>query len=137
MSVSGVEAIGAALPSMPSMPSMAGTATTAADPSGATAAASGTAGAAGVQAPTGPQAVGGVQSASGAEFGNLLADGLDRLQGLQNSSSNLAVKAATGDLSSIHDYTIAAAEASTATQLTVSLRNTGVQAFNQIMSMQV
>jgi flagellar hook-basal body complex protein FliE len=44
---------------------------------------------------------------------------------------------ATGDLSSIHDYTIAAAEASTATQLAVSLRNTGLQAFNQIMSLQI
>ena len=127
--IGAVGAVGAAMPAMPTMPTASGTA--------GTSGTSGTAGASGAAAVQGPVAPQGAQSASGAEFGNLLADGLDRLQGLQNSSSNLAVKAATGDLSSIHDYTIAAAEASTATDLTVSLRNTAVQAFNQIMSMQV
>lgn len=125
MSIPAVEAL-APLPVMPSMPSAGGT-------TSAT-------GAAGVSDPTGPTGLAGaagVQSPSGVEFGNLLTDGLDRLEGLQNDSSNLAVKAATGDLSSIHDYTIAAAEASTATQLAVSLRNTGLQAFNQIMSLQI
>lgn len=125
MSIPAVEAL-APLPVMPSMPSAGGTASAT--------------GAAGVSDPTGPTGLAGaagVQSPSGVEFGNLLTDGLDRLEGLQNDSSNLAVKAATGDLSSIHDYTIAAAEASTATQLAVSLRNTGLQAFNQIMSLQI
>jgi flagellar hook-basal body complex protein FliE len=118
MSIPAVEAL-AGLPAMPAMPSLGGTtgATGATDPTGA--------------------AAGATPSASGVEFGNLLTDGLDRLEGLQNDSSNLAVKAATGDLSSIHDYTISAAEASTATQLAVSLRNTGLQAFNQIMSLQI
>ena len=46
-------------------------------------------------------------------------------------------QAATGDLNAIHDYTIAAAEASTATQLTVSLKNAAVQSFQSIMNMQV
>lgn len=128
MSIPAVEAL-APLPVMPSMPSAGGTAsatgvTGVTDPAGPT-------------GPTGLAGAAGVQSPSGVEFGNLLTDGLDRLEGLQNDSSNLAVKAATGDLSSIHDYTIAAAEASTATQLAVSLRNTGLQAFNQIMSLQI
>ncbi|HVX54569.1 flagellar hook-basal body complex protein FliE [Nocardioides sp.] len=125
MSIPAVQAL-SALPAMPAMPSLDGTtsATGVTDPTGV----SGAAGVAGTAS---------TQSTSGAEFGNLLADGLDRLEGLQNDSSNLAVKAATGDLSSIHDYTIAAAEASTATQLAVSLRNTGLQAFNQIMSLQI
>lgn len=122
MSIPAVEAL-AALPAMPTLDGTTGV-TGPTDPSGA----------AGV---TGVGAAGSTQSASGAEFGSLLTDGLDRLEGLQNDSSNLAVKAATGDLSSIHDYTIAAAEASTATQLAVSLRNTGLQAFNQIMSLQI
>jgi len=134
MSVSGIESVGAvsgALPAMPTMPSLDDVGSTAqpsaagaADATGAT-----------TGATTGAQT--GAQSASGVEFGNLLTDGLDRLEGLQNTSSGLAVQAATGDSTSIHDYTIAAAEASTATQLAVSLRNTGLQAFNQIMSMQV
>jgi flagellar hook-basal body complex protein FliE len=82
-------------------------------------------------------ATGGPADAGGTDFGSLVADGLDRLEGLQNTSSNLAVQAATGDLGAIHDYTIAATEASTATQLTVALRNQAIGAFNQIMQMQV
>jgi flagellar hook-basal body complex protein FliE len=128
MSISGIEAIGAALPAMPSMPSLSTADATGTASSAATTAANGLNAAAGT---------GSVQSANGVEFGNLLADGLDRLQGLQNTSSNLAVQAATGDSTAIHQYTIAAAEATTATQLAVSLRNGGVQAFNQIMNMQV
>ena len=121
MITSAIQAVSAALPSMPAMPSV-GTA----DATGAASAAPGATG-----------ATGAAQSASGVEFGNLLSDGLDRLQGLQNTSSGLAVQAATGDATAIHDYTIAAAEASTATQLAVSLRNTGLQAFNSIMNMQI
>ncbi|MDQ1499053.1 MAG: flagellar hook-basal body complex protein FliE, partial [Actinomycetota bacterium] len=45
--------------------------------------------------------------------------------------------AATGDLTNVHDYMIAATEASLATQLTVAVRNKAVEAFNQIMNMGV
>lgn len=72
-----------------------------------------------------------------AEFGELLVDGLDRLEGLHDRADKLAVEAATGDLSNIHDYTIAATETSVATQLTVALRNKAVDAFTEIMRMQV
>ena len=74
---------------------------------------------------------------SGDEFGSLVLDGLDRLEQVQDKSDQLAVKAATGDLNSIHDYTIAATEASVTTQLTVAVRNKAVEAFNEIMRMQV
>lgn len=82
----------------------------------------------GPQGPTGP---------SGAEFGKLLVDGIDRLEGLTDHAADLSVQAATGDLENIHDYTIAATEASVATQLTVSVRNKAVEAFNEIMRMTV
>ncbi len=75
--------------------------------------------------------------ASGQEFGNLVLDGLDRLERLQDRSDGLAVQAATGDLGAIHDYTIAATEAGVATQLTVAVRNKAVEAFTEIMRMQV
>lgn len=84
---------------------------------------------------TGPARVAG--SGSGEDFGSMVLDGIDRLEGLQDRSDQLAVKAATGDLNSIHDYTIAATEASVTTQLTVAVRNKAVEAFNEIMRMQV
>ncbi len=76
-------------------------------------------------------------AASSGEFGNLLTDGLDRLQSVQSASDNLAVKAATGDLTAIHQYTIASTEASVTTQLTVALRNKALDAFNEILKMPV
>ena len=83
--------------------------------------------ASGVEGTTGPDS----------EFGSLVLDGLDRLEGLTDRADGLAVQAATGDLENIHDYTIAASEASVASQMTVALRNKAVEAFNEIMRMQV
>ena len=57
-------------------------------------------------------------------------------QGLQNKSDDLAVKAATGSLTDVHDYMIASTEASLATQLTTAVSNKAVAAFNEIMRMQ-
>ena len=74
---------------------------------------------------------------SGSEFGSMVLDGLDRLEQVQDKTDQLAVKAATGDLTSIHDYTIASTEASVTTQLTVAVRNKAVEAFTEIMRMQV
>ena len=52
-------------------------------------------------------------------------------------ADDLALQAATGDLQSIQDYTIASTEAQLLTQLTVQVRNKAVEAFNDIMRMQV
>ena len=89
-------------------------------------------------------ATSGVKGAAGSsavdgskEFGNLVLDGIDRLQSVQSTSDQLAVKAATGDLDAIHHYTIAASEASATTQLTVAVRNKALEAFNEIMRMPV
>jgi flagellar hook-basal body complex protein FliE len=107
MSVAGIESI---------LPALGTTATAAPSPVDTTAA---------TQGPAGPQ------------FGQLLAQGIEGLEGLTDRSDGLAVKAATGDLGAIHDYTIAATETSVATQLTVAVRNKAVEAFNEIMRMQV
>jgi flagellar hook-basal body complex protein FliE len=88
--------------------------------------------------PLPPVAASGATAAAGApNFGNLLADGLQKLQGLQDKSDNLAVKAATGDLTDVHDYMIASTEASVATQMTVAVRNKALEAFTEIMRMQM
>jgi len=82
-------------------------------------------------------AAGATQGSTGADFGQLLANGLQQLQGLHAQSDQLAVAAATGDLNAIHDYTIAATEANVTTQLTVAVRNKAVEAFTEIMRMQM
>jgi flagellar hook-basal body complex protein FliE len=74
---------------------------------------------------------------SGPSFGKLMVDGLEQLEAMNDRTDGLAVQAATGDLGAIHDYTIAASETSVATQLTVALRNKAVEAFTEIMRMQV
>lgn len=71
------------------------------------------------------------------DFGDLLVKSLDSVEAMGDKASDLSVKAATGDLDAIHDYTIAATEAQVATQLTVAVRNKAVDAFNEIMRMSV
>jgi flagellar hook-basal body complex protein FliE len=79
----------------------------------------------------------GAAGAAKPDFGSMVASGLEKLQSAQATNDNLAVKATTGDLTDIHDYMIAANEASVATQLTVAVRNKAVEAFTEIMRMQM
>jgi flagellar hook-basal body complex protein FliE len=79
----------------------------------------------------------GPSQTAGADFGNMVLNGIDHLQQVQSTSDGLAVKAATGDLQAIHQYTIAASEAAVTTQLTVAVRNKAIDAFNEIMRMNV
>jgi flagellar hook-basal body complex protein FliE len=73
---------------------------------------------------------------SGADFGNALTSAVEGLQGLQNTSSQLAVAAVTGDLTDIHAATIASTRAAVTLELVSTVRNKGVEAFNEIMRMQ-
>lgn len=83
-----------------------------------------------VKAPTAPKGAEG-------DFGNVFVGALQGLDALQKKADTLAVKAATGDLTDVHDYMIAATEASLATEFTVAVRNRAVEAFNEIMRMQI
>lgn len=73
----------------------------------------------------------------GADFGSMVLDGIERLEGIQDSADTLAVRAASGTLPNIHDYTLAATEAEVATKLTVAVRNKAIESFTEIMRMQV
>lgn len=79
----------------------------------------------------------GPAASSSSGFGDLVLDGIDRLSALHRTTDSLAVQAATGRLENLHDYTIAATQANVATQVTVAVRNKAVEAFNDIMRMQV
>ena len=75
--------------------------------------------------------------ASKESFGDMVTKALNGVQKSQGKADDLATKAATGDLTDIHDYMIASTEATLATQLTVAVRNKAVEAFNDIMRMPV
>jgi flagellar hook-basal body complex protein FliE len=74
---------------------------------------------------------------TGEGFGDMITKALESVQNTQTKSDSLATKAATGDLTDIHDYMIASTEASLSTQLTVAVRNKAVEAFNDIMKMPI
>jgi flagellar hook-basal body complex protein FliE len=70
------------------------------------------------------------------DFASTLTNAVDGLQTLQSNSDDLAVKAVTGDLTDIHQATIAATRAQVTLELVAAVRNKGVDAFNEIMRMQ-
>ena len=72
-----------------------------------------------------------------ASFGEMVSNGLQNLQETQANADGLAQQAATGDLTDMHDYMIASTQAQLTTELTVTVRNKAVEAFNDIMRMQI
>ena len=73
----------------------------------------------------------------GGAFGDAVGKALDTLNTQQLSADRLARDAATGQLQNVEEYMLAATEAQLSTQLTVAVRNRAVEAFNEIMRMQV
>ena len=61
---------------------------------------------------------------------------MDNLQQLQSTSHELAVSAVTGNLDDINNATLAANRAQVTLELMATVRNTCVDAFNEIMRMQ-
>jgi flagellar hook-basal body complex protein FliE len=71
----------------------------------------------------------------GADFASMIGAGLRQVEGLDLTASTKAIQAATGDLTDVHDYVIAAQQAQIATELTTTLRNKALESFNEIMRM--
>lgn len=95
----------------------------------------GAGGAGGVSGVSGAGGAGGVSGTQ--SFSDLVLDGIDQLEGIQDKASSLGVQAATGQLDNIHDYTLAASQAQVTTQLTVAVRNKAMEAFTEIMRMPI
>jgi flagellar hook-basal body complex protein FliE len=68
---------------------------------------------------------------------NAFTQGLQSVQDLQSNADQLAQQVATGSIDNISDFTTAAAKASLAVSLTAALRNRAVEAYQDIMRMQV
>ena len=80
--------------------------------------------------------LGATDSTSGTSFGSVLGGVVQGLSDQQNTANTLAVKAVTGDLTDIHQATLAATRAQVTMELVSAVRNKGVDAFNEIMRMQ-
>jgi flagellar hook-basal body complex protein FliE len=90
------------------------------------------AGGAAAAAATGPERA---AAGRGADFASSIGNGLQQVEQLDRTASDKAVQAATGDLTDVHDYVIAATQAQLATELTTTVRNKALDAFNDIMRM--
>jgi flagellar hook-basal body complex protein FliE len=85
---------------------------------------------------SGGASVAGAGAAGGAGFANALASAVDGAQALQGESKTLAMQAITGDLNDIHQAMLASSRAAVTLELVATVRNKGVEAFNEIMRMQ-
>jgi flagellar hook-basal body complex protein FliE len=80
-----------------------------------------------------PTATSGSPAASGSAF----TDSLNSVTSMTSGADQLAQGVATGQLTDVHSFTTAAAKAQLGVELTVSLRNRAVEAYQDIMRMQV
>ncbi|MCL6518668.1 MAG: flagellar hook-basal body complex protein FliE [Armatimonadetes bacterium] len=70
-------------------------------------------------------------------FGQSIRDAISEVNRLQTEADQLAKKLAVGDAVEIHQAMIAMQKASTALQFTVQVRNKIIEAYQEIMRMQV
>ena len=70
-------------------------------------------------------------------FGEFLKDALNNVNSLQSESRQASMNLAAGKIQDIAEVTIAAEKASIALQLTMQVRNKVVDAYQEVMRMQV
>ncbi len=73
----------------------------------------------------------------GASFGNMLKQAIEQVNQLDVQSSKMGELLASGQLEHLHEASIVGAKASTMLELTVQVRNRAVEAYQEIMRMQV
>lgn len=70
-------------------------------------------------------------------FGNTIKSAVSEVNKLQTDADQLAAKLAVGDPVEIHQAMISMQKASTALQFTIQVRNKVIEAYQEIMRMQV
>lgn len=70
-------------------------------------------------------------------FKNMLSEAIDQVDNLQKHADDLRTKYAAGEVEDIHQVMTAIEEASIAMQYTVQIRNKVIEAYQEIMRMQI
>jgi flagellar hook-basal body complex protein FliE len=70
-------------------------------------------------------------------FADMVKDAVNEVNNLQGNADTLAQKLATGDVQDVHQVMLALGKASSAFGLTVQVRNKAIEAYQEIMRMQV
>ena len=87
--------------------------------------------------PSGAMREGADVSPHGTGFKNAVKKAVAEVNRLQNQADGLAVKLATGDVEDVHEAMIAMQKAKLALEFTIQVRNKVVEAYQEIMRMQV
>lgn len=93
--------------------------------------------AAGLAQPLALEKIKAVETAEGKSFGEILAASLNKVDELQKQSEAAKIQFLTGQAPDIHTVMIAGEKANLALQLTVQIRNKVIEAYQEIMRMQV
>jgi len=86
---------------------------------------------------TGSTPVKSAQMGNTDSFQNALANAVQELNGVQNQADDAIARLAMGDNVDLHDVTIAVEEANIAFSLALQVRNKLVEAYQEVMRMQV
>ncbi|MGB6408855.1 MAG: flagellar hook-basal body complex protein FliE [Planococcus donghaensis] len=70
-------------------------------------------------------------------FGQVLKDALNEVSAAQNESDKLTNQLITGEVQDVHEVMIASQKASLSLQMTMQVRNKVVEAYQEVMRMQV
>jgi flagellar hook-basal body complex protein FliE len=77
------------------------------------------------------------QGAGGGGFGELLKEGMTKLQGLQAEAEQQSRQLIAGEPVELHRVVLAGEQAALAFELTMAIRNKAVEAYQEVMRMQV
>ncbi|MFF0825835.1 flagellar hook-basal body complex protein FliE [Brevibacillus sp. NPDC003359] len=71
------------------------------------------------------------------EFSSFLSDAVNKVNQAQVESSNLADKFAAGEITDLHQLTVAGQKASVMLQMTMQVRNKMIESYQEVMRMSI